>query len=542
MAVRSKAERICAFLTALVLIAVSLSGCSVFRKRGASAGREETETPVPSASPSPGEGGALRMPIPVNASFSDPLDVDTEEMLNLFSLIYDRLITVNSRGELEPCLCESWSDEGGGTWLLNLREGVKWHDGKGELTSADVLFTYDSLVEMESSYYKPCLTHIIGLEAVDELTIRARMDVPGLMGLYSFIFPIKKDTEGIVGTGPYKLEYQSENAILLNVNTEWWDKIPYLSIIAFYERDSNATSLASYEAGQLNIVPTDLLTAGKYSELGVTSVHDIMTQNMETLIFNHEDSVFSDRYIRLAAAHAVNRSRIITNVYMNRARVADSPIPPDSWLSTTRSSVIDYDVDLALSLILDAGYTILSGDGLRYSLSGSPLKVRLLTSSAADNTIRSDAAAMIAEDLGKIGFHVEIVTAEHDPGDRDSDFMKALREGDWDMALVGFNLGLDNELSRYVQADGANNFGHISDPDLETLSRRMLNASTEEDLRNAAYDLHEYFVDNVPFMTLYFRLNSIICSATILGMDSAREPFVFSTVKDWYLDPGIRKQ
>lgn len=524
-------KRAAALLLALALL--SCAGCSVFRRSVPEATAEPTASPEPTAEPV--RGGTLRLPIPVNASFEDPFDVDTEEMLNLYSLMYDKLLSVSANGEIEPCLCESWTSEGSGVWLLKLREGVKWHDS-GVLTARDVIYTYTSLVEAEDSYYKPCLDHILGIEEVDDQTLRASLDIPGLMGLYSLVFPVKKEAS-LIGTGAYKLARQTDDSIMLRVNEEWWDKQPYIELILFYERDSTSTALASYEANQLNMVPTDLLTAGKYGELGVTDVHDIMTQNMEVLLFDHESSVFRMRELRLAVAHAVNRSRIITNVYMNRARMADSPIPPDSWLNSTTLGTLGYDPEHSLTLVEDAGFTVISGaeNGLRYSKAGESLSIKLLTSATTDNTVRSDAAAMIASELESLGFAVEIITKKHTLGSSESEFVRALREGGWDMALVGFNLGLGNELSSYVDSDGANNFGHINDPELEALSRKMMTALTEEELREAARDVQDYFLNNVPFVTLYFRLNSIICSAEILGMEGTRKPFIFADIKNWYI-------
>lgn len=502
-------------------------------------GGAPVNTALPTASPEataePEQGGTLRLPMPVNASLADPLAVDTEELLLLFSLVYDKLLTVNSSGEIEPCLCESWTSEGDGVWLLRLREGVKWHDN-GTLTSADVISTYDSLKALDRSYYSSCLNHLTGLSAVDDYTLRAEFDVPGLMGLYSLVFPIKKSAE-LVGTGAYRLERRDDESVVLRVNTDWWDKIPYIERIAFFERDSNSTALASYDAGQLNMVPTDLLTAGKYAESGVTAVHDIMTQDMEVLLFNHETSVFKDRFLRLAVAHAVNRSRIITNVYMNRARVSDVPIPPDSWLSDSRLSVIGYDPAGALSLIEDAGFTVVSEqeNGLRYSRAGASLSIKLLTSGTAENTVRSDAAKQIAASLAELGFSVEVIVAAHTLGSGESEFEKKLKEGEWDIALAGFNLGLSNELTGYISPEGANNFGHIADSELVKLSKAMLFAGTEEELRDAAYAFQSYFIDDLPFMVLYFRLNSIVCSANISGMEGTREPLTFENVKNWYV-------
>ncbi len=519
-----------ALLLALLSALIPAGGC---RSRGQSAAPEATALPSaePEGTPIPVEGGTLRLAMPVNAPCSDPLEVTTEEMLYLFSLVYDNLLTVNSSGEIEPCLCESWTSEGPGVWLLKLREGVKWHSG-GSLSAQDVLDTYYSLVNMEDSYYKDCAKNIISIEAVDTLNVRVKLKKPGIMGLYSLVFPIKRSVP-MVGTGAYYVDTVTDDTVTLAVNESWWNKRPYFNRIVFTERDSNTTALASYEAGQLDMVPTDILTAGKYYSAGTTEVIDVMTQDMEALLFNHS-RLFSDNDLRLAVAHGINRSVIITNVYMNRARVADVPFPPDNWLYDSRCDIFNFDQNTAGIYLDSAGYSIVTDDGTRFSTDGRTLSIKLLTSATTENTVRSDAASMIASQLETLGFKVELVTAPHTLGDPESEFMLALKEGDWDIALVGFNLNIANELSSYLEAGGANNFGHVVDGNLVSAMNVMSGAMTEEELRDAAYAFQSYFVESVPFMPLYFRLNSVICSSRIKNVPGAREPFLFANEMDWH--------
>ena len=533
---KSSAEKRVMRLVAALLACMLLCACAFGCAKTSSGSDQPTATPEPSYTPAPIEpvrGGTLRLPMPINASRSDPLDVNTEEMLCLFSLVYDKLLTVNASGEIEPCLCESWTSEGTGVWTLRLRDGVKWHDNT-RLTANDVVNTYNALVSMEDSYYKPCLKHIVSMQVTGTLTLKVVMNMTGLMGLYSLTFPIKKSAE-LVGTGAYRLESMDDDTVVLRVNDNWWNKTPYIERVIFAERDTNSTALASYEAGQLNMVPTDIITAGRYSEAGMTEVRDAMTQNMEVLLFNYSNPIFSDNSLRKAVAHGINRSRIITNVYSNKARAADVPIPPDSWLYDSRCAVLNYDTEAAVALIEEAGYDVVSKEGLRFSRAGGHLAVKLLTSATTENTIRSDAAQMIAAQLNELGFYVEIVTKAHTLGDGESDFVKALRSGDWDLALVGFSLGRSNELADYLETTGANNFGGIKDGELVQAARLMTVAKTEEELREAAYDFQMLFVEKVPFVTLYFRLNSVICAADIAGISMLRLPDLFMDQKNWYL-------
>ena len=529
---RLKIRLIPLLLAAFMTVCAALSACS---KPGSSPDAQATSAPSPSpeATQAPSQGGTLRLAMPVNAPCTDPLEVTTEEMLCLFSLVYDTLLTVSPTGELEPCLCESWSSEGPAVWLLKLREGVKWHDGK-DLYAADVVNTYEALIAMEESYYKPCLDRILNIEAVNTKTLRVRLDTVGIMGLYSLIFPIRK-AKALVGTGAYMLESMTDERIVLKVNENWWNKRPYIDRVIFSERDSNTTALASYEAGQLNMVPTDILTAGKYFKAGDTNVIDVMTQDMEVLLFNSQSRFFTDTNMRLAVAHGINRNRIITNVYSNRARAADVPIPPDSWLYDSRCAVLNYDAAAASALLEAAGCRASAQDEKTLvDASGRELHVKLLTNATTENTVRSDAAALIAAQLSELGFTVELVTAPHTLGDPESEFIKALRGGDWDMALVGFNLALGGDLSSYFDLNGMNNYSGIRDAELSRLVLKMRVADSEESLRDAAYEFQAYFVENVPFVTLYFRLNSIILEAGIEGVYGAREPLLFADEKNWY--------
>ena len=142
---------------------------------------------------------------------------------------------------------------------------------------------------------------------------------------------------------------------------------------------------------------------------------------------------------------------------------------------------------------------------------------------------------MIASQLQELGFEIEVITKPHALGDQQSEFMQALREGNWDMALVGFNLSLGNDLSSYLNIGGANNFGGIRDPELVSLANAFTVSDSEESTREAAYEFQARFVERIPFLPLYFRLNSIICSADIKGMGVPREPLLLAGEKDWYI-------
>ena len=531
-------------ISVFLLAAVVITGC------GGSVTPEPTEAPAtsePTQAPDGSPVGRIRLPMPENmadAEDCDPIGVRTEEMYQLFSLVFDTLIGVNGSNMLVPSLAMSWRSGGERIWLISLRQGVTWHDGSS-FTADDVVSTYDRIRRQTDGYYSDAAENIVSLMKLDESTIRVEMKSEGLSALYCLNFPITKanSDEVLMGTGAYRLESMTDEEIKLTVNTDWWGGTPQIETVEFIARSSNDLAIASYEAGMLDFVPTNSLTAKQYSSAGETVVASCMTQQMETLLINHNNAHLRKREFRSAIAHLVDRSSIIANVYMNNARSCDMPVPPDSWLYDSSQVVYGYDRELALSLLTEQGYTIDEDGNIGYF--GEKVSLRILVGSTPENSVRAEAAQLIADSLTSFGIGVELITANHDtasaspdpeseaPYSGDTEFVRLLREGNWDLALVGFSLSESNSLSKYLTPSGSNNFGHYSSETMTSLIEIMDSAVDEASLREAAYAVQSEFAEELPFIVLYFRLNSVIYSADIQGIGQLREPRLLENMKDW---------
>ena len=531
-------------ISVFLLAAVVITGC------GGSVTPEPTEAPAtsePTQAPDGSPVGRIRLPMPENmadAEDCDPIGVRTEEMYQLFSLVFDTLIGVNGSNMLVPSLAMSWRSGGERIWLISLRQGVTWHDGSS-FTADDVVSTYDRIRRQTDGYYSDAAENIVSLMKLDESTIRVEMKSEGLSALYCLNFPITKanSDEVLMGTGAYRLESMTDEEIKLTVNTDWWGGTPQIEKVEFLARGSNDLAIASYEAGMLDFVPTNSLTAKQYSSAGETVVASCMTQQMETLLINHNNTHLRKREFRSAIAHLIDRSSIIANVYMNNARSCDMPVPPDSWLYDSSQVVYGYDRELALSLLTERGYTLDEDGNIGYF--SEKVSLRILVGSTPENSVRAEAAQMIADSLTSFGIGVELITANHDtasaspdpeseaPYSGDTEFVRLLREGNWDLALVGFSLSESNSLSKYLTPLGSNNFGHYSSEAMTALIEIMDSAVDEASLREAAYAVQSEFAEELPFIVLYFRLNSVIYSADIQGIGQLREPRLLENMKDW---------
>lgn len=499
--------------------------------------------PLPTPTAPPAKGGTLRLSMPVNADKTDPLRVNTEEMLILYSLVFESLLIVDGKGQLTPGLAENWSsDETGTVWTIKLRAAARWHDTGAPITAADVVQTYNRIVNLStSSYYSYVTRRVASMEAAEDGSLVVTMKQQGVSALYALTFPVTESQSTATGnypagTGPYKFSFVSDEMVRLERNDNWWKQAPNIDFVEFYARESNEISLASYAAGQLDMVFTSSLTVGRYRDDKNTAVLDMMTQNAEVMLLNFSNQNLRDVRIRQALAYAIDRSRIITNVYMNRARASDVPVPPDSWLYESKSAVYDYNAELALSLFAEAGWTdvdedgFLEKDGAHYS----ELTLTLLVNDSTDG-VRRTAADLIKTQLEALGVHVEVVAAAYTLGDDTSEYLQKLANGEFDLALAGFNIGYDCNLSPYLNGSGIRNYGKYANAALEQLVINVNTATAEGEYLTAASALQMAFVEELPFITLYFRLNSVLYNTDIMGISEMREPDVLRNIASWYV-------
>ncbi len=528
-------------LSSLLVVLLLSSGCAKQEKP------EPTATPIaiptPTPAPQPVSGGTLILPIPRNpfrsesGSSYNPLTVNTEEMRNMYSLVYEPLLRCDSNNRIIPSLAEKWSsDDTGRVWTIQLRKNVMWHNGD-MLSAEDVLYTIGQIRNLGSAaYYGLAVDAIESYEQADESTVRVTMKKAGAAALYALVFPVisSRTPNELNGTGPYQVTSSDETSVELAVNPRWWKQTPYIQNILCLSRESNDVALDSYEARQLNMVPTKTVSAGKYREEGVTSVLDVMTQEAEVLLVNHNNAILHNTDVRKAIAYALDRSGLVSNVYMNRAAVCDVPVPPDSFLYDATTKIYDYDLAKAAELLKGAGWTDEDADGILQQ-GNSKLHLTLLVNDSTESTYRKNAAALIASQLLKAGIEVEVVTAKLSIEQPNGEFEQKLKNGEFDLALAGFQMEPCGNLAPYLEPDGTRNYGKVSG-DWGTLLSAAAAAADENGMREAQSKLQQQFVQELPFIMLYFRMNSIVYDANIRNVSDIRGTDLFRTVGDWYIE------
>ncbi|HMK56768.1 MAG TPA: peptide-binding protein [Dissulfurispiraceae bacterium] len=324
-------------------------------------------------------------------------------------------------------LAESWDVSPDGLILIfHLRKGVKWHDG-AEFTADDVVFTYNSVLNPKtptpySSNYGP----VNSVESIDRYTVKVTYKQPYAPALESWgmgIIP-KHLLEGRdlaspeinqnpVGTGPYKLkEWVTGQKIVLEAFDQYFEGRPNIDRIIFRVIPDPATMFLELKFGGIDYMG---LTPPQYKLQADTAFFNRYFQKFRYpsfgytyLGFNLLNPLFSDRMVRRAIAHAINKKELIAGVLLGYGIPCTGPFPPESWAYNRNVQDISYDPGRAAAILNDIGWKK-NRDG-RLEKDGRIFSFTLITNQG--NAERLKAAQIIKEQLKRVGIDVNIKVLE----------------------------------------------------------------------------------------------------------------------------------
>ncbi len=423
--------------------------------------------------------------------------------------VYETLIERNNETlELDPVLAESWEiSEDKLTYTFKLRQNVKWQDGE-PFTSKDVVFSYQTIMnpKVDSPQLRAYYQEIRDVVAIDDHTVRFTYARPYFLALEFCggmpIVPKHVFEEGDfntnpagrdpVGTGPYKfLRWTTGREIVLEKNTDYWGEQPRLNRIVFRIITDSSVSLQVLKREELDVSGlTPIQWARQTSSKSFEENFDKLSYfrpNYSFIGWNLTKPYFSDKLVRRAMTHLVDRELILQKILFDLGAVVTNPFYINSPEYNKSITPYPYDPKKASELLQQAGWTDTNGNGIR-DKDGVEFKFEFLIPAGSETGEKI--ATILKEELDKTGISMDIRKIEW------AVFTTRLNERKFDAVTLAWSMGVESDpyqIWSSTQAEKGSNFvGFVNEE-----ADRLIEAARKEFDRDKRIEMYRRFAEIV---------------------------------------------
>ncbi len=250
------------------------------------------------------------------------------------------------------------------TWELKLRRDISFHNG-APFNAETAKFSIERILSDEfDSDLREQVETIVGVDVVDEYTIRINTNgpdpvLPARLYMVQMVEP-GAAADGLedeaVGTGPYRfVDWTPGDSLTLTRNMDYWGPEPQIDEVEFVFLPDEQSRVAAVQAGEVHLAVG--LSADSADEMPKLFVRDEGIEYPYLRLKNYEGPLADYPELSLAMAHAVNVDDYVEFIYEGQATRSQCHIF-GSGVFGYNPDLTDrpYDPDLAREIIEESGY------------------------------------------------------------------------------------------------------------------------------------------------------------------------------------------
>lgn len=472
---------------------------------------------------------------------------------SVVSLLFSGLTkNVNNR-KVEGDLAENWQiSEDKKTYTFRLKDNVLWHDGE-KLDADDVYFTYATIQNPDTGSPRLATWKDVKINVVDERTITFVLPSPYASFIYLTDVPILPEhilrdvpvsnlrvtefsTEP-TGSGPYIFDelkiIKDTQEVHMLANEEYYGGRSFIDEVVL-KAFPNYGSLA-YAYNRKDIIgisrlnPSDLEREGHLPNI---ATYDLSIPEYDSLVYNMAATFTKDKALREAMTLAIDKQKIVGEVYYGQATQINSAILP-GFLGYNSKVKQSYNLATAKKKLKDAKYS-LNQEGKLFK-NKEQVILRLVS---VDQDLKIKEANLLAEMISELGIEINV---EKFP--LKTYIEEMIRPRDYDMILVTQNLGSDSDIYTFYHTNMADDPGlNLSGIKNRKIDKYLEDARTTHDIktRTSKYkDIANFIGAETPATFICWPSYLYGVSKEVKGVDSMRisnPKDRFWNITNWYIE------
>lgn len=326
-----------------------------------------------------------------------------------------------------------------------------------------------------------------------------------------------REAAQVIGSGAYQLkEWTTGERIVLEHKKDWWgDKVkgnkmleahpPKITYRVF--KDWTA-AITNAKDGQVDVMrsipPTEFVRLRDDSKF--SGKFDLSTPDQfvySYIAFNTKRPQLSDKRVRRAIAHLVNKEDYITSIMEDMAKPTATPIHPTKDYYNKELKNIAYDIEKAKSLLADAGWKDTDGDNiLDKKVGGKKVDFKLDYRYDQGNVVRKSMGLLLQNEAKRVGIQIDLMPMDF------TNMLEKADNGDFDLITAAWvnTPGLD-DLKQIWHSDaalqGGGNRAGYSSPKLDKIIDQIRVTLDKDERRKLYQEAQAIIYEDQPYIFLF---------------------------------------
>ena len=420
--------------------------------------------------------------------------------------VQECLVKVDKTGKLVPWLAERWYTTDSKNYTFFLKKGVRFHNGR-EMKAADVKFVFERAANPETKHpFQKRYEIIREIIVKDDYTVSIALKEINANFLLemarqgSVIYPREAvDTlkSAPMGTGPFTVaDWVRGDRIVLAKNKDYHVKgLPHLDKVTFRFIPDPNSALAALKSGDIDVSAfglgpenvVDLRKDPRFQVILGDTTNDVI------LAMNNSKKPYSDKRVRLAVTHAINKEEVLKGAMFGLGRILGSNVDPLNPYFVDMSKAVPYDPAKARKLLAEAGYP----NGFDAVLRVSPQYYY---------TVRT--GEVLVSQLAKVGIKVKIEQIEWGQW-----LSQVWKEANYDLTIIGHAEPWD-----IVNYANPGYYFRWDNKDFQALYKESEQTVDDKKRREQFARLQKMMADEAPVVWLYMHPRLVVAKKGVTGI------------------------
>ena len=482
----------------------------------------------------------LRIPI-VEFDTINPIISKNQNIQDISRLIYEPLLNITPDGKINLCLAKEWTKQNGTSYVIKLKDNIKWQDGK-LLTSKDVQFTMDRIKDANTnSIYAYQVQEVIGIEIIDDTTIKINLanEVPFFE--YNLTFPImpyhyfeNKDflenakDEYPIGIGRFEIIKEGEK-VFLKQNKNWWNiendptKLTEIEIIKFANMGEVYNA---FKIGNIDLLTTRTLNVEDYIGTIGYQKKEYLGGEIDYIAFNCENKVLANIEVRKAIMHLIDKNNIVSGIYKEKYQTINFPVIGNntSYLYEKDRIKYEYNQEQARQILESAEWNLQKKTWQKIKdYRTQRLRFDMIVN--IENEKRVQVAENIKNTLEDFGININLRKVNN------NQYLNYLKNKNYDIIITGVYSGFSPDISYYF---GENNIANFYNEEINQIIDEVKNIQEERVLKEKYERIIQIYEENIPYVFLYQNKNTLIYRPNLVGDINPNRYNVYEGIGSWY--------